>query len=192
MLTFWNSNLGILILSSVVIAPIGYFAKEYRDSQIRAADEQQRKKDQAEAERQRLADGAERYRQQVDNLCGEILHRMNQFRDINKLTGPTTPELFQLYSALPNAFPAPMTITASSAEFERTPTAAVVGQLESLTLADESLRQVVSSIRREHDAALSHYRDGDRVAAIQALQRQAQDLIKCRAEMENKALQNRQ
>jgi hypothetical protein len=134
----------------------------------------------------------ERYWNEVDKLCTEIFHRMNQFRDINKLTGPPTRELFELYTALPKAFPSPKQITPFSAEFEKTPTAAVVSQLEMLTLSDNTLRPIVARIRGEHDAALSGYRDGDRVAAIQALQRQAQELIECRSEVENRLLQKRQ
>lgn len=179
-LGFLNSNLGILILSSLVIAPIGYVFKEYRESQRQEAEEQKRREELAVAEKGRMADEAERRRQQVDKLCTEIFQRMNQFRDINATKVLSAADQFQLFTALPNAFPPPLAITASSPDLEKVSTGAVVGQLETATSSDDTLRTLAATIRREHENALAAYRAGNRLEGRDALRRQAQALISCR------------
>jgi hypothetical protein len=195
--TFLNSNLGVLILSSVVIAPIGWAANNYLEGQKRAAEEQKRVADEEaaaqkqvekeeEAAKKIAADERRRYHKQVDKLCGEILRRLNQLRDINISNNLSTSQWYQLYIAVPNALPPPLAIAASFPEFEKMPTAAVLGELEAETLADATLRPMVSTIRREHDKALFAFQRGERATGIEAVRQQVLGLIGLRAEMENR------
>jgi hypothetical protein len=120
----------------------------------------------------------------VEKLCNEIFARANQFRDINKTNNLTPTELFHLFNALPNAYPPPLAFSSSYPEFEERSISTLVGELEGSTLGDTTVGPLASTIRKEHEIALANYRAGDRVKAIEALQRQAKSLIECRETFE--------
>ena len=183
-LKFWNSNLGILILSSAVIAPIGYFVKDYRDDQKQAVEDARRAEEKAVGEQKRLATEAENHRQEVDKLCSELYDRTNRLRDIVAQPKMTAQDGAELITALPNPFPPPKNIPSSFPEFERMPMAAVVGPLERVAASDETIRPLASIIRREYEGARAAYQSEQRLDGRDALIRMTQWLINCRAAVE--------
>jgi hypothetical protein len=84
--------------------------------------------------------------------------------------------MFDLLSTVPDG----KRITAQFPEFSTLPTAAVVRELENLTLKDPELGAIGSQIRRQFEDVHGDLRDGRRDEAFKVFPELTASLIRCR------------
>jgi hypothetical protein len=192
-LKFLNSPLGILLLTSCIVGPAGFFISEYRNSvaeRQRLQREAQQRIDEEAAERERqekAAAAAEAYRTEVLAHCTELSERnidIRGRRDYLRNRGTSVPAVAELFLSMPTV---PTGETGTEGEvhyadsrFRLISFSLLVNRLEDLTARDDEFRLMAQRITREHDASYSSLRTNDEPEARRQLALQNQELLDCK------------